>query len=209
MMRRSSSPPRSCSPCSPPAAAQEDTVHEAETEGIYLDVDDLDYQVQISRYMNPGRRRGPRVPVGLPSRRPSPGRRDVVRRVHAGPEHDGRDDHAGNDFQIVDTQENGLPADPDRHERQPVRLQAGPDPAQGPDPGAGLRGQRDTIQGSLLLFKVKTESLQNRPLEFRFKRGSGHRGRRRPRRLAPRASASSAASMTVFAAGAAVAPPAP
>jgi hypothetical protein len=33
-----------------------------------------------------------------------------------------------------------------------------------------------TIQGSLLLFKVKTESLQNRPLEFRFKRGSGTEG---------------------------------
>ena len=33
-----------------------------------------------------------------------------------------------------------------------------------------------TIQGSLLLFKLKTESLQNRPLEFRFKRGSGTTG---------------------------------
>ena len=43
-------------------------------------------------------------------------------------------------------------------------------------PEADSVASEGTIQGSLLLFKVKTESLQNRPLEFRFKRGSGTEG---------------------------------
>jgi hypothetical protein len=32
------------------------------------------------------------------------------------------------------------------------------------------------IQGSLLLFKLKTDSLQNRPLELRFNNGGGTTG---------------------------------
>ncbi len=42
-----------------------DEVHEAETEGIYVDVGDLQYQVQISRQLNPTEHRGQEL-----SRRP-------------------------------------------------------------------------------------------------------------------------------------------
>ena len=59
-------------------------VTSAETEGVYIDVGDLKYQVQISRYLNPARRRGPRVPARPAGRDAQPpGRRDLVRRLHA------------------------------------------------------------------------------------------------------------------------------
>ena len=47
---------------SAPAATSSDEVNaSAETEGIYLDVGELKYQVQISRQLNPDRPRGPRA----------------------------------------------------------------------------------------------------------------------------------------------------
>ena len=48
---------------------QERTLH-GETEGTYIDVGNLKYQVQISRLLNPHRPRGPRLPR-RPARRPA------------------------------------------------------------------------------------------------------------------------------------------
>ena len=65
--------------------------HYAETEGLYLDVGALNYQVQMLALAEPARRRGPRVP-----HRPAGGHaaarrgRDVVRRLPARRERDGR-----------------------------------------------------------------------------------------------------------------------
>jgi hypothetical protein len=80
------------------------------------------------------------------------------------------------DFEIIDTQENVY---------RPVPLDTNVNPfAYKPDP-IGPKSlipvpdsvaAQTTIQGSLLLFKVRTESLQNRPLEFRFKGPEGTTG---------------------------------
>jgi hypothetical protein len=45
---------------------KEETITRAATEGIYLDLDDLKYQVQISRYMNPNDVEDRSYLIGLP-----------------------------------------------------------------------------------------------------------------------------------------------
>ena len=70
---------------------KEETTTEAATEGIYLDVGDLKYQVQISRIINPQRHRGPQLPDAAPGgHAAAQGRRGVVRRLDAGREHQRR-----------------------------------------------------------------------------------------------------------------------
>jgi hypothetical protein len=78
-----------------------------------------------------------------------------------------------NDFEIVDTQENVYRPVPLDTNINPFAYKPDPVAPKGLIPEVGSVASEGTIQGSLLLFKVKTESLQNRPLEFRFKRGSG------------------------------------
>ena len=158
---------------------KQETVTLGETEGIYLDVDELKYQIQISRYMNANDVEDRSYLAGLPqSTAAADGRGDLVRGLHPRAEHDGRDDRAGQRLRDRGHAGERLPADPARHEtstRSPTsRTRSAPKSL---IPRAGLRrAPTTTIQGSLLLFKVKTESLQNRPLEFRFKGGVGTTG---------------------------------
>jgi hypothetical protein len=154
-----------------------ETRTQGETEGLYLDVDELKYQIQISRYLNPNDVEDRAYLAGLPEGTAQPKGDEtwfaVFIRVSNSTEHEIT---PANDFEIIDTQENiyrPVPLDPE------VNLFAyKPDPI----PAKGLIPQPDSvaatgvIQGSLLLFKVKTDSLQNRPLEFRFRRGSGVTG---------------------------------
>ena len=154
-----------------------ETVTLGETEGIYLDIDELKYQVQISRYMNPADVEDRAYLTGLPSSTAQPTGEETWFGVFIRVQNPTEETIApANDFAIVDTQENVY---------RPIPLDTNVNPfAYKPDPVGpkGLIPQPDsaasetTIQGSLLLFKVKTESLQNRPLEFRFKRGSGTTG---------------------------------
>jgi hypothetical protein len=154
-----------------------ETVTVGETEGIYIDIDELKYQVQISRYMNSNDVEDRAYMVGLPEGTAEPAADEtwfgVFLRVQ------NQTDHAiapANDFQIVDTQENVYRPVPLDTEVNPFAYR--PDPI-GPKsliPQPDSVASEGTVQGSLLLFKVKTESLQNRPLEFRMRRGSGQVG---------------------------------
>ena len=154
--------------------------------------------------------------------------RDLLRRLHPRLELDRRGDRAGQRLRDHRHAGEHLPADPARRRRQPVRLPARADPAQGPDPGARLgrlRGRRS---------RARCCSSRSRPPRSRTARSSSASaaGAARPasststsevlRRgwsgacfdgrhpwLRDRASPLSAASITVFAAGAAVSPPAP
>ena len=156
---------------------KEETITIGETEGIYLDIDELKYQVQISRYMNPSDVEDSSYFVGLPQGTAQPAGDETWFGVFIRVQN--QTDHPiapANDFQIVDTQENVY---------RPIPLDTSvnhfaykPDPV-GPKsliPEPDSVASEGTVQGSLLLFKVKTSSLQNRPLEFRFRRGSGQVG---------------------------------
>ena len=93
---------------------KEETTTEAATEGIYLDVGDLKYQVQISRYPEPERHRGPQLPgAASGGDAAAQGRRDVVRRLDAGRElPTTRSLPTASNFEIRDTQDNVFKPDP-------------------------------------------------------------------------------------------------
>jgi hypothetical protein len=141
-----------------------------ETEGVYVDVGDMSYQVQLSRVLNPNDVEDRSYLAGLPE---GVGlAKDetwfaVFMRVNNptdGPL------PAARDFRIVDTQENEFTPvpldskvnpfayDPDRPLESKAVL---------PDPNS-VSGEGD-IQGALILFKVKLPSLiSNRPLELKI-----------------------------------------
>jgi hypothetical protein len=157
---------------------KQETVTQGDTEGIYIDVDELKYQVQISRYLNANDVEDRDYLKGLPANAEQPKGDETWFGVFLRVQNETEEAIApANDFEIVDTQENvyrPIPLDPAQnvfaYDPQPIPpLSIVPDPD-----SAAANG---VVQGSLLLFKIKTPSLQNRPLEFRFKRGgSGDTG---------------------------------
>lgn len=145
-----------------------------ETEGLYLDLDELKYQIQLSRYINPNDVEDRAYLKGLPPGTPQPSGDEtwfgVFIRVSNSTD---REITPANDFRIIDTQENvfrPIPLDPEVNEFVYV---PNPIPPKGLIPQPDSTASVGPIQGALLLFKLKTETLQNRPLELRFRRGSG------------------------------------
>lgn len=137
-----------------------------ETEGLYIDVNDLRYQVQLSRVLNPSDPEDAGYLSGIPeSEELAAGETwfGVFLRVQNTTE--STTAATAREFEIVDTLENVY---------EPVQL-----PAENPwayrptvlEPGE-LLPQPDSPQssgptrGALLLFKLDVETLQNRPLEF-------------------------------------------
>jgi hypothetical protein len=156
---------------------KQETVTLGETEGIYLDVDHLKYQVQISRYMNPNDIEDKSYLTGLPSSTAQPGGEETWFGVFIRVQNTTDETIApANDFVIEDTQDNIYRPIPLDTNVNPFAYKPDPIPPKGLIPEPDSVASETTIQGSLLLFKVKIESLQNRPLEFRFKRGSGTTG---------------------------------
>lgn len=144
-----------------------DTRTLGETEGVYVDVADLVYQVQISRVLNPDDPEDRAYLRGLPpgESRLEPGETwfGVFMRVS----NETKQTHKpASSFRIVDTEEAEYePIDLDP-EANPFAYQ--PDPLRGgavyPDSESVAAG--GPIQGSLVLFKVRFTSLNNRPLEL-------------------------------------------
>jgi hypothetical protein len=140
----------------------------AETEGVYVDVGGLTYQVQLSRYLNPFDIEDKEYLHGLPAGTDPvlPGDETWfgvwmrVKNYSGGPLTPTRT------FTIVDTEGNKFePVELDSASNpfayEPILLQQSqvlpyPDTAAASGP----------IQGSLILFKLKTDALQNRPLRL-------------------------------------------
>lgn len=138
-----------------------------ETEGIYVDVADLSYQVQISRVLNENDVEDRAYLRGLPAGTAPPGADEtwfgIFIRVSNPTDEVQRPSRS---FRIVDTLENEYEPVVIAPEENPFAYDPRPLPPGRvlPDPNS-VSGEGD-IGGSLLLFKVKLESLQNRPLEF-------------------------------------------
>ena len=157
-----------------------DIVTVAETEGVYVDVDNLVYQVQMSRFLNPGDVEDKEYLHGLPegTEPELPGDEiwfGVWMRVK---NYSGETQTPTDDFMIVDTEENefepvplDLESNPFAYNPQPLlhsQVLPVPDSAAASGP----------IQGSLILFRLTTDSLQNRPLVLEI--GRHRRSRPRP-----------------------------
>ena len=145
-------------------------VTHAETEGIYIDVGELDYQIQGSRVLNPDVDPDRQYLAGLPETEGGPSREETWFAVFIRVDNHTDEEHTtASEFEIVDTQEETFePIELDVASNQFAYesrgLEAGHTlPAEGSLTGEGPN------QGALLLFKLPYETLQNRPLEFKIK----------------------------------------
>ena len=154
-----------------------DTVTLGDTEGVYLDVDDLKYQIQISRYMNANDVEDRSYLQGLPQSTAQPTGEETWFGVFLRVQNTSDKPIApASDFEIVDTQENVYRPIPIDTDINPFAYKPDPIAPKSLIPEPDSVASETTIQGSMLLFKIKTESLQNRPLEFRFKGPEGTTG---------------------------------
>ncbi|HEX7299113.1 MAG TPA: hypothetical protein VF257_08895 [Solirubrobacteraceae bacterium] len=147
------------------------TLHAA-TEGEYVDVGPLKYQVQISRLLNPTSTEDRAYLVDLPSGQDL-GPADEWFAVFMRVENETDDPQpAAAQYEIVDTQDNVY---------RPIQFgpknvfayragTIGPEQILPlPDSPAG----QNSIQGALLLFKIPFRNLENRPLELRIPAPAG------------------------------------
>ena len=150
-------------------------VTSADTEGIYLDLGGMKYQVQMSRYLNPSDVEDRSYLLGLPKNAGTTGSETwfgIWMRVQNETD---KPLPAASDYEIVDTQDNVYRPVPLDAKANPFAYQPGtvgpksllplPDSAAGSGP----------IQGALVLFKLRVDSLQNRPLELRISQGPGQK----------------------------------
>jgi len=143
---------------------QDRTTH-AETEGTYLDIGPMKYQVQISRLLNPTDREDKSYLVDLPGGQ-TLGPQDqwfaVFMRVENGTD---KLQQPASRYIIRDTQGNVF---------RPVQMgpknvfayRANKIPPNQNIPIAGSAAEQNSIQGAMLLFKIPTANLENRPLEL-------------------------------------------
>ena len=150
-------------------ANKEAIVTLAETEGIYIDVGELDYQIQNSRVINPNIEPDRQYLGGLPEDHVAPKADETYFVVFMRVQNQTDEAHSSADeFEIIDTQENvykPIELDP---EDNPFAYQSGEvGPGQVYPGGESLTAEGPT-QGAMLLFKLPYSTLQNRPLEFKI-----------------------------------------
>jgi hypothetical protein len=150
---------------------KQETTTTAETEGIYLDLGGMKYQIQMSRYLNPSDVEDRSFLLGLPTGVQTTGNEvwfGIWMRVQNETD---KPLPVATEYEIHDTQDSVYRPVPIDAKANPFAYQAGeiePDSVLPlPDSAAG----NTAIQGSLLLFKLKVDSLQNRPLELKISQG--------------------------------------
>ena len=140
----------------------------AETEGVYLDLGNLKYQVQVSRQVNPSdvqdRPLFRGLPAGITGALPAD---EIWFAVFLRVENPtGRPQPLANRFQIEDTQGVRYAPLPINAQANPLAYQAGVLPGNAIIPVPNSPVDQSFPQGALLLFRINTASNQNRPLVF-------------------------------------------
>jgi len=148
---------------------KESQIKSAETEGAYLDLGQLRYQVQISRQLNPSDVEDRTYLEGVPRSEAAlkPGQSWFAIFIRV--ENDYKTPRkAANDFELTDTQDNIYKPVPIAR-TNPFAYEAGSVPGKSTLPPAGSVAQlNESVGGALVLFKVKTESFDNRPLVLKI-----------------------------------------
>jgi hypothetical protein len=154
-----------------------ETRTEGATEGIYLNVGPLVYQVQISRQLNPRDIEDSTYLQGLrPAQQVLTNRQTWFGVFIRVANETNRPHPSAGRFAIVDTQDDvysPVPQAPANHFTYQPRVLAGGQVLPQPNSVAG----EGVIQGSLLLFKLPLTTLDNRPLDFIVTDPLGNRGR--------------------------------
>jgi hypothetical protein len=149
-------------------------VHEASTEGISVDVGPLVYQVQLSRYLNPNDVEDRDYLAGLPQGTPlDPGGSEIwfgvwMRVKNFSPS----TQRPTTDFKITDTEGNSFTPIPQSRAVNPFIYTPNPIPHAGVLPVPDSAPASGPIQGSLILFRLKTTAISNRPLILHIAQGS-------------------------------------
>jgi hypothetical protein len=143
-------------------------------EGGTVEVAGLKYQVQISRYLNVNDPEDQYYLRGLPAgSKPDPGKDNVWFAVFMRVKNEsGGTLTSTNDFTITDTQRNSFSPVQMDVTKNPFVYQPVAIPHAGVSPEAETPAANGPIQGSMILFQIKTDSLQNRPLVLHIKQGN-------------------------------------
>ena len=154
------------------ACGRPDQVLKAETEGIYVDLSELQYQVQVSRQLNPANRVDQPYLKGIPADQQGlePGEAWFAVFLRANNPSD-QPQPTATEFEILDSQDNEffpIPLGPENLYDWPVE-----EPVLVPPgdlyPRVDSPAAESPLGGALLLFKIPIESLQNRPFELLIK----------------------------------------
>ena len=152
---------------------KEELVTVAETEGIYVTVDDLKYQIQISRILDPASREDEAYLRGV-AETETLSEDEVWYGIFMRVENDTDEPHPmATDFVIHDTEGHTYePVDIDPELNvfayEPEELQPGR-----VYPLLNAPAADNTIRGGLILFKIPASSLGNRPLELEIESPTG------------------------------------
>ena len=145
--------------------------HEAETEGIYLDVGPLKYQVQLSRQLNPAAIPEDRTFVqDIAPADARLGPDELWFAVFVRVENGTDQPQVPTSFFLISDTEGTEYRPVDLGEGNPFRFDTAPIRPGGvaPNPDA-VAGQLGSLGGMELLFKLKRETLDNRPLVLTIK----------------------------------------
>jgi hypothetical protein len=147
----------------------------ASTEGLYTQLGGLTYQIQLSRYVNANDVEDREYLKGLPDSTAQPSANETWFGVWVRVQNQGdKPLPAADTWEIRDTQDNVFRPIPIDTEVNVFAFEPGIEvPPNTVLPLVNSAAGQGPIQGSLLLFKVKTDALQNRPLELRFSNGQG------------------------------------
>jgi hypothetical protein len=138
----------------------------AETEGTYVDLGDLKYQVEISRPLNPSDIEDREYLKGVTDQL---GTDDLWFAVFVRVQNESnKAQKPATQFEINDTEENtynpvAIDAKSNDFAYDPVPIQG-----KGLLPNADSAAAQNSINGQLLLFKIPRKSLDNRPLELKI-----------------------------------------
>jgi hypothetical protein len=129
----------------------------------------------MSRYLNPADVEDREYLIGLPEGTEELAPNEIYFGVWVRVENTSEDETlpAATVWEIHDTQENVYRPIAVDAEINPFVYEAVDVPPKTVLPLASSAAGQGPIQGSLLLFKLKQESLQNRPLELKFSNGGG------------------------------------
>jgi hypothetical protein len=155
---------------------KEEFVTVGHTEGIYVTVDDLKYQIQISRILDPASREDQAYLRGIPDTETLTGD-EVWYGIFLRAENTSDAPHEmATDYEISDTTGatfEPIDIDPELNVfvYEPQELQPGQIYPLPNSPAAD-----NTIRGGLMVFKIPASALGNRPLEFEIKSPTGGQG---------------------------------
>ena len=144
-------------------------IQHIEGEGFYLSLGELKYQVQGSRQLNPDDTQDKALLAGIPAAEQELKDDEVWFGVFMQVENESDEPlRPASDIEIVDTQEDVYkPVELDQSNPFAYRAE---DPIEGGDiaPIADTPAFNTANQGSLLLFKLTLDAIDNRPLELKM-----------------------------------------